>query len=99
MNLSTADAVEQLRQSPVPPQASVSWWHLLADNAGMDTRDPGWRVCPSIGTPADRLALQQAVVEAGGIGISLHHIDGEALTWMGSYTAKALHHLLEHHRP
>lgn len=45
------------------------------------------------------LALQQAVVEAGGIGLSLHHIDGEALTWMGSYTAKALHHLLEHHRP
>jgi len=36
-----------------------------------------------------------AQIEAiGGTPPALHLIDGEALTWMGSYTTKGLEHLL-----
>ena len=73
MNLSTAEAVEQLRREPQPPKGTVSWWHLLADSAALDIDDPGWCVRPSIGTSADRLALQQAVAD-GLISVAVHAV-------------------------
>ena len=42
---------------------------------------------------AEGEALAKAVVELGGRAPSVHLIDGEALTWMGSYTAKGLNTL------
>ena len=77
MNLSTAEAVDQLRREPHPPTGTVSWWHLLADSAGLDIDDPGWRVRPSIGTSADRLALQQAVAD-GLISVAVHAVPLDA---------------------
>ncbi|MFM8545250.1 MAG: dihydroorotase, partial [Vulcanococcus sp.] len=57
MNLSTAAAVELL--APLPPQgrpeATVCWWHLLADSAGLDPLAEGWRMVPPLGNGADRL--------------------------------------------
>lgn len=43
--------------------------------------------------------LVQQIQAAGGTAPALHLIDGEALTWMGSFTARGLQHLLEHHTP
>lgn len=79
MNLSTAEAVEELRREDQPPQASVSWWHLLADSQSMTSGDPGWRVRPSIGSRSDRLALQRALVEEVITAVAVHAIplDGE----------------------
>ena len=42
---------------------------------------------------AEGEALVKAVVELGGHAPSVHLIDGEALTWMGSYTTKGLNTL------
>jgi iron complex transport system substrate-binding protein len=38
--------------------------------------------------------LAKAIAEQGSPPPALHLIDGEALTWMGSYTERGLHHLL-----
>lgn len=38
--------------------------------------------------------LVQMILDAGGSPPSLHMIDGEALTWMGSFTARGLRHVL-----
>ena len=74
MNLSTAEAVEQLRrEQTTPPAATVSWWHLLADSAALNIDDPGWRVRPSLGTSTDRLALQQAVAD-GLLSVAVHAV-------------------------
>lgn len=43
--------------------------------------------------------LQREFQKAGSPPPTIHHVDGEALTWMGSYTATALHHLRSHHQP
>lgn len=76
MNLSTAEAVEQLRDLAPPqrPEATVCWWHLLADSGGLNPIDEGWRVVPPLGTPTDRRALQQAVADAVIEAVAVHHV-------------------------
>ena len=74
MNISTAEAVSQLRGEARPPMASVSWWHLIADSGSMQNDDPGWCVRPSIGSPADRLALQQAVLDGLITAVAVHAV-------------------------
>ena len=56
LNLSTAQAVEQLRQHPAQPKASVCWWHLLQDHSTLDPwplagRSPRCWAQPAIGLP------------------------------------------------
>ena len=75
MNLSTAAGVELLRQLPAGqrPEATVCWWHLLADSGSLDPIAEGWRVVPPLGTPADRLALQQALADGLITAVAVHH--------------------------
>lgn len=73
MNLSTAEAVGLLRSTPDPPQATVSWWHLLADSGTLHPADEGWRMVPSLGAPADRQALLQALREDLLSAVAVHH--------------------------
>ena len=75
MNLSTAEAVELLRAQPREhrPEATVCWWHLLADSGSLDPIDEGWRVVPPLGTPSDRQALQQALAEGLIQAVAVHH--------------------------
>lgn len=79
MNLSTREAVELLETQPNPPPASVSWWHLLADSGTLHPADEGWRVVPSLGAPADRAALLQALRGGQLSAVAVHHqpLDGE----------------------
>ncbi|MAR05752.1 MAG: dihydroorotase [Cyanobium sp. NAT70] len=74
MNLSTADAVEQLGREAKPPLASVCWWHLISDSHAMGSSDPGWRVRPSIGAASDRQSLQSAVIQGLIAAISVHAV-------------------------
>jgi len=75
MNLSTAAGTELLRQLPAGqrPEATVCWWHLLADSGSLDPIAEGWRVVPPLGTPADRLALQQALADGLITAVAVHH--------------------------
>ena len=77
MNLSTADAVQALRQQargPHAPQATVGWWHLVADSGRLAPTEEGWRVVPCLGGPQDREALVEGLAE-GVIGaVAVHHI-------------------------
>lgn len=77
MNLSTAEAVQALRQqaqAPQPLQATVGWWHLVADSGRLAPTAEGWRVVPSLGGPQDREALVEALA-AGLIGaVAVHHV-------------------------
>jgi dihydroorotase len=73
MNLSTAEAVGRLRSHPSPPQASVCWWHLLADSGNLDPAALGWRLEPSLGGPADRQALIDALAEGLISAVAVHH--------------------------
>lgn len=73
MNLSTAAGVELLRQAPTAPQATVAWWHLLADSGCLDPVAEGWRVVPSLGTPGDREALIAALAEGVLTAVAVHH--------------------------
>ncbi|MEN9767298.1 MAG: hypothetical protein RLZZ32_1258 [Cyanobacteriota bacterium] len=75
MNLSTAQAVAQLRQlAPQQrPEATVCWWHLLADIGSLDPIAEGWRMRPPLGTPADRRALKQALSEGLISAVAVHH--------------------------
>ena len=74
MNISTADAVEQLRRADPAPMGSVCWWHLLMDNNGMGPCDPGWRVRPSLGDRDDRQALRQGLRDGTIQAISVHAV-------------------------
>ncbi|MEA5424080.1 dihydroorotase [Synechococcus sp. CCY9202] len=73
MNLSTSEAVEQLRRHRQPPPTTVSWWHLLADSGRLDPSDEGWRVVPSLGNPADREALIAALAEGLITAVAVQH--------------------------
>ena len=75
MNLSTAEGVALLRQLPAHqrPETTVCWWHLLADSGSLDPIAEGWRVVPPLGTPADRLALQQALADDIVTAVAVHH--------------------------
>ncbi|MCT0207800.1 dihydroorotase [Synechococcus sp. CS-1332] len=74
MNISTAEAVARLRRQTLPPMASVSWWHLVADSGVLDPADDGWLLEPALGGPADRRALIEALAD-GVIGaVAVHHM-------------------------
>jgi dihydroorotase len=75
MNLSTAEAVALLRSQPVAirPEATVCWWHLLADSGNLDPIAEGWRVVPPLGTSADRWALQAALADGLITAVAVHH--------------------------
>ena len=75
MNLSTAEAVDLLRQQPAQqrPEATVCWWHLLADSGCAEPTAQGWRLVPSLGTPNDRRALQQGLAEGVISAVAVHH--------------------------
>jgi len=75
MNLSTAEGACLLRELPAEqrPEATVCWWHLLADSGSLDPIAEGWRVVPPLGTPADRLALQQALADGVLTAVAVHH--------------------------
>lgn len=75
MNLSTAEGVALLRQLPAAerPEATVCWWHLLADSGSLDPIAEGWRVVPPLGTPDDRKALQEALLEGVLSAVAVHH--------------------------
>jgi dihydroorotase len=73
MNLSTAEGVELLRQRRGQPQASVGWWHLLADSGSLDPAAEGWRMVPSLGGPADREALIAGLSDGSLSAVAVHH--------------------------
>ena len=75
MNVSTAEGVGLLRELPAEqrPEATVCWWHLLADSGSLDPIAEGWRLVPPLGTPADRLALQQALADGVITAVAVHH--------------------------
>ena len=76
MNLSTAQAVQQLAAVPPGerPGASVSWWHLLADGGSLDPTAEGWRLEPPLGSPADRRALREALAAGVLSAVAVHHL-------------------------
>jgi dihydroorotase len=76
MNLSTGQAVALLAGLPRDqrPMASVSWWHLIADGARLNPVAEGWRVVPSLGTPADRAALIAALAQGVLNAVAVHHL-------------------------
>lgn len=76
MNLSTAGGAERLRRWPAAtrPQATVSWWHLLADASRLDLIDQGWRLEPSLGGPLDREALIAALADGLITAVAVHHL-------------------------
>ncbi len=78
MNLSTAEAVALLRRLPSPPPTSVCWWHLVADSGGLDPADEGWRLVPSLGGPADRLALIGALADGVISAVAVQHVPLDA---------------------
>lgn len=73
MNLSTAEAFHLLQAQEHPPLASVSWWHLVADSGSLDPADDGWKVVPSLGGPADRLALIEGFRQGVLCAVAVHH--------------------------
>jgi dihydroorotase len=73
MNLSTAEGVELLRQRRGQPQASVGWWHLLADSGNLDPSAEGWRMVPSLGGPADREALIAGLEDGTLSAVAVQH--------------------------
>ncbi|SBO42530.1 dihydroorotase [Cyanobium sp. NIES-981] len=79
MNLSTAAGVDALARAPRRPSVTVGWWHLVADSASLAPTDEGWRVEPSLGTPADREALLSALRQGLIQAVAVHHqpVDAE----------------------
>ncbi|MEB3350243.1 MAG: dihydroorotase [Cyanobacteriota bacterium] len=74
MNLSTDEGVALLRQAGAEaPQASVCWWHLVADSANLAPHDEGWRMEPSLGAPRDRQALIAALADGVITAVAVHH--------------------------
>ncbi len=74
MNLSTADGVSMLASSPIRPLATVSWWHLVADQSLLTSTDIGIRVLPSLGNTKDREALKEGLRRGILTGISVNGI-------------------------
>ncbi len=71
MNLSTADGVSMLASSSKRPLATVSWWHLIADQSLLTSTDIGIRVLPSLGTAKDRQALKEGLRRGIVTGVSV----------------------------
>lgn len=78
MNISTAEGVEMLRQGPGSAQASVCWWHLVADSGCLDPSDEGWRLAPSLGGPDDREALIAGLADGLITAVAVHHLPLDA---------------------
>jgi len=75
MNLSTAEAVQQLTALPAGerPGATVCWWHLLADSGSLDPTAEGWRLEPPLGGPRDRCALREGLQAGVLTAVAVHH--------------------------
>ena len=76
MRVSTARGVELIRQAKsrnLPVSASVAWHHLLFDTKDLDSYSPSLRHDPPLGTPADRQALIEGVVEGVIDAIAIDH--------------------------
>lgn len=73
MNLSTAAAVAALERAPQRPPATVCWWHLVADSGSLSPTAEGWRLEPSLGTPADRQALIAGLAAGSLSAVAVHH--------------------------
>ena len=75
MNLSTAEAVEQLAALPAAerPGSTVCWWHLLADSGSLDPTAEGWRLEPPLGGPRDRRALREGLQAGVVTAVAVHH--------------------------
>jgi dihydroorotase len=73
MNLSTAEGVELLRHRRGQAEASVGWWHLLADSGCLDPAAEGWRMVPSLGGPADREALIAGLADGTLSAVAVQH--------------------------
>jgi dihydroorotase len=78
MNLSTAAGTTLLRQAGRRPQATVSWWHLLADSGNLDPTAEGWRLRPSLGAPEDREALINGLADGVITAVAVHHLSLDA---------------------
>ncbi len=76
MRVSTARSVELLRQAKsrnLPVSASVAWHHLLFDTKNLGNYSPSLRHDPPLGTPADRQALIEGVIEGVIDAIAIDH--------------------------
>jgi len=74
MNVSTATGVDLLRHHRRQIPASVCWWHLVSDSASLNPLEEGWRLVPSLGTPADRDALIAGLADGVLSAIAVNHI-------------------------
>ncbi len=76
MRVSTARSVALIRQAKqrgLPITASVAWHHLCFDTSDLQDYNPSLRHDPPLGTPADRLALIEAVREGTLDAIAIDH--------------------------
>jgi dihydroorotase len=76
MRVSTARSVALIRQAKqrgLPVTASVAWHHLCFDTSDLQDYNPSLRHDPPLGTPADRLALIEAVREGTLDAIAIDH--------------------------
>lgn len=73
MNLSTAEGIALLEAANPRPLASICWWHLLQDSGRLDPLAEGWRLEPSLGTPADRQGLRQALRRGLLAAVAVQH--------------------------
>lgn len=78
MNLSTAAGTALVRQARRRPQATVGWWHLLADSGNLDPTAEGWRLRPSLGSPEDREGLILGLAEGVITAVAVHHLPLDA---------------------
>ena len=76
MRVSTARSVALIRQAKergLPITASVAWHHLCFDTEDLEDYQPSLRHDPPLGTPADRVALVDAVKEGVLDAIAIDH--------------------------
>ena len=76
MRVSTARSVALIRQAKrrdLPISASVPWHHLLFDTQALASYSPNLRHAPPLGTPADRQALIEGVLEGTIDAIAIDH--------------------------
>ena len=62
MNLSTSASINILKKSASRPLATVSWWHLVADQSRLTSSDIGITIVPSLGSSNDREMLVEDVI-------------------------------------
>jgi dihydroorotase len=76
MRISTRRGVELVaaaKQRGVPITASTTWLHLIADTSDLATYNPNLKLDPSLGTPADRLALIEGIKSGVLDAIAIDH--------------------------